>query len=74
MGSDCRWVVSVFAWAVASDGRPLLTLSSVAVAATLRFGYVVLVAPGRSVFWSAWFLAVAAFCEILWLMLTSTLF
>ena len=63
----------MLAWAVASDGRPLLALLSVVVAATVRYAYVVLIAAGRAVFWSAWFFAVAACCELAWLAGTSAL-
>ena len=67
------WALAVIAWAVASDGRPLLALFSVLAAAAIRCAYVVLVAAGRAVFWSPWFFAVAAICELAWLLGKSTL-
>ena len=66
------WGLSVLAWAVASDGRPLLALFSVVGAAAIRYAYVVLIATGRAVFWSAWFFAVAALCEVAWLVGSSS--
>jgi hypothetical protein len=62
------WALSVLAWAIASDGRPLLALLSLVAAAAIRCAYVVLIAAGRAVFWSAWFFAVAAVCELVWLL------
>ncbi len=62
------WGLSVLVWAVASDGRPLLALVSVVAAAAIRCAYVVLIAAGRAVFWSAWFFAVAAGFEVVWLL------
>jgi uncharacterized membrane protein len=63
------WGVSVVLWAVASDARPLLALLSVLAAAAIRGVYVITMSPGpgRSVFWSPWFFAVAALCELVWL-------
>jgi len=63
------WAVSVLVWAVASDARPLLALVSVVAALAIR-GVSVIVTrsdSGRSVVWSPWFFAVAAFCELVWL-------
>jgi hypothetical protein len=65
------WALSVFAWAAASDGRPLVALLSLVVAAVIRYAYVVLIAAGRAIFWSAWFFAVAAVCELAWLFVIS---
>jgi hypothetical protein len=67
------WGASVLIWAVAADGRPLLALFSVIVAAVVRYGYVVLFTAGRAVFWSAWFFAVAALVEVAWLVGSSAL-
>lgn len=63
------WAVALIAWAVASDARPLLALLSVVAAVAIRTVYVVTTSwgKGRSVFWSSWFFAVAAVCEIAWL-------
>jgi hypothetical protein len=63
------WGLSVVAWAAASDARPLLALLSVAAAAVIRCLYVVVTGwgKGRSTFWSPWFFAVAAGCELVWL-------
>jgi hypothetical protein len=63
------WLVSVVLWAIASDGRPLLALLSVAAAIVIRCIYVVMtrLGTGRSTFWSAWFFVVAAACEVAWL-------
>jgi Na+/glutamate symporter len=63
------WLVSIALWAVASDARPLLALLSVAAAVVIRCVYVVTtrLGTGRSVFWSSWFFAVAAACEVAWL-------
>jgi hypothetical protein len=63
------WIVAVIAWAIASEGRPLLALLSVLAAVLIRCVYVVLTpwGRGRSVFWSSWFFAVAAACEVVWL-------
>jgi hypothetical protein len=57
----------VLLWAVASDARPLLALLSVLAAAAIRGVYVITTGPGRSVFWSPWFFAVAALGEVVWL-------
>ena len=73
-----RWVrllgltLAVAAWAVASDARPLLALLSVVAAAVIRGVYVITTGwgKGRSVFASSWFFAVAALCEIAWLVVT----
>ena len=65
------WTLSVLAWAIASDGRPLVALLSIVAAAAIRYPYVVLIAAGRAVFWSAWFFAVAAVCELAWLFVLS---
>jgi hypothetical protein len=66
------WALSVAAWAVASDARPLLALLSVVAAAAIRGVYVITTSwgKGRSVFASSWFFAVAALCEIVWLAVT----
>jgi hypothetical protein len=63
------WLLALVVWAVASDGRPLLALLSVVAAVVIRTVYVVMASwgKGRSVFWSSWFFAVAALCEIVWL-------
>src|SRR5471030_1480919 len=63
------WLISTVLWVIASDGRPLLALLSVAAAVVIRCVYVVMtrLGTGRSVFWSAWFFVVAAVCEIAWL-------
>jgi hypothetical protein len=63
------WTFALVAWAVASDARPLLAFLSVVAAVVIRTVYVVMTSrgKGRSVFWSAWFFAVAAVCEIAWL-------
>jgi hypothetical protein len=63
------WLLSVALWVVASDGRPLLALLGVAAAIVIRCVYVVMtrLGTGRSVFWSSWFFAVAAACEVAWL-------
>ena len=57
-------------WAVASDARPVLALLSVASAFVIRAVYVITMewGRGRSVFWSPWFFAVAALCEVGWLL------
>jgi hypothetical protein len=68
------WSLSVLFWALASDGRLLLALASLLVAALIRCAYVVLIAAGRSVFWSPWFFAVAGVVEIAWLTGTSSRF
>lgn len=64
------WALAVVAWAIASDARPLLALLSVVAAAAIRGVYVIMTSwgKGRSVFASAWFFAVAALCEIVWLL------
>jgi hypothetical protein len=59
----------VIVWVAASDARPLLALVSILAAFAIR-GISVIVTrtgTGRSVFWSPWFFAVAAFCELVWL-------
>lgn len=63
--------LAVIAWAIASDTRPLLALFSLLAAVAIRSIYVILTRWGRgqSVFWSAWFFAVAALCELVWLAL-----
>jgi hypothetical protein len=63
------WLLSVLLWALASDGRPLLALLSLVAAVVIRCAYVVMtrLGTGRSVFWSSWFFAVAAACELGWL-------
>ena len=63
-------MLSVLVWAIASDARLLLALLSVLAAAVIRCVYVVTVNTGkaRSVFWSPWFFAVAAACELAWLL------
>ena len=63
------WAVSVVAWAIASEGRPLLAVFSVAAAVVIRCIYVILSGwgKGRSTFWSPWFFAVAAGCELIWI-------
>lgn len=70
------WLVSVALWVLASDGRPVLALLSVLAAAVIRCVYVVMtrLGTGRSVFWSAWFFAVAAGCEVVWLIARSNNF
>ena len=55
------WALSVLLWAIASDARPVLALLT-------RSGI------GRSVFWSPWFFAVAALCELAWLFVLSSHF
>ena len=64
------WGASVLVWAVASDARPLLALLSVGAALVLRGVYVITMrwGRGRSVFWSPWFFAIAALCEVAWLL------
>ena|ERR1700722_643097 len=65
------WAGSVLCWAVASDARPLVAVLSVLAAAVVRGIYVVAGwGAGRSVFWSAWFFAVAAVCELVWLVVS----
>ena len=63
------WALSVLLWAIASDARPVLALLSLLTAATIRGVYVIMTKAGigRSVFWSPWFFAVAALCELVWL-------
>jgi hypothetical protein len=63
------WILGLLVWAVASDARPLLALLSLVAAASIRGTYVICTSwgKGRSVFWSSWFFAVAALCEVLWL-------
>jgi hypothetical protein len=62
-------MLALIAWAVASDARPLLAVLSVGAAVVIRTVYVVTTSwgKGRSVFWSPWFFAVAAACELAWL-------
>jgi hypothetical protein len=66
------WALALVVWAVASDARPWLALLSVLAALVMRSVYVTATSwgKGRSVFWSSWFFAVAAFCEIVWLALS----
>jgi hypothetical protein len=72
-----RWVrrlgaaLAVVGWAIASDARPLLALFSLLAAVAIRTVYVIMTRAGRglSVFWSAWFFAIAALCELAWLAL-----
>jgi hypothetical protein len=65
----------VLVWAIASDVRPLLALLSLSAAVALRGAYVIVGwGKGRSVFWSPWFFAVAAVCEIAWLIVDGRLF
>ena len=66
------WALGVIAWAIASDARPLLALLSLVAAAVIRGVYVITTrwGTGRSVFASAWFFAVAALCELVWLGVT----
>ena len=63
------WAVSLIAWAIASDGHPLLALVSVLAAVAVRTIYLMAAGGGkaRSVIVSPWFFAVAATCELLWL-------
>jgi hypothetical protein len=63
------WGLSVIVWAIASDARPLLAVLSLLSAAALRGVYVVTTrsGPRRYVIWSPWFFAVAALCELAWL-------
>jgi hypothetical protein len=66
---ELGWGLSILAWLLASDARPLLALVSFLAAVAIRTAWVVL-SPwgrGRSVFWSAWFFGVAALCEVVWL-------
>ena len=57
-------------WAIASDARPLLALLSLVAAWLIRVAYVVTtrLGNGRAVVWSAWFFAIAAICELAWLL------
>ena len=66
------WVLALGVWAAASDARPWLALLSMLAALILRTGYVTATSwgKGRSVFWSPWFFAVAALCEVVWLALS----
>jgi hypothetical protein len=68
------WALSALLWAAASDARPVLALLSLLAALTIRCVYVVMtrVGIGRSVFWSPWFFAVAALCELVWLFVHSS--
>jgi hypothetical protein len=61
-------------WAIASDARPLLALLSLIPAWLIRVAYVVMtrLGNGRAVLWSAWFFAIAAICELAWLLERST--
>jgi hypothetical protein len=63
------WALSVALWAIASDGRPILALLALLAATLVRGVYVITThwGKGRSVFWSPWFFAVAALCEVAWL-------
>jgi hypothetical protein len=62
------WALAVVLWGVASDARPLLAVLSLLAAMALRGAYVITgLGKGRSIFWSSWFFAVAALCEIVWL-------
>ena len=63
------WGLSVVLWAVASDARPLLALLSMLPALAIRGAYIIVSSsgPDRSAFWSPWFFAVAALCELVWL-------
>jgi hypothetical protein len=65
------WALSVVLWALASDARPVLALLSLLAATVIRGVYVITTSwgKGRSVFWSPWFFAVAAVCEVTWLVL-----
>jgi hypothetical protein len=62
------WSLSVLVWAIASDAHPLLAGLSVLAAVVIRGVYVIATGrgKGRFVFWSPWFFAVAALCEIIW--------
>ena len=62
------WAVSVLLWAIASDARPVLAVLSVLAAVAIRGVYVIATSwgKGRFVFWSPWFFAVAALCELAW--------
>ncbi len=64
------WVLAVLVWAIASEAQPLVALLSLGAALVLRGAYLVLFGTGRSrsVFWSPWFFAVAAACEVAWLL------
>jgi hypothetical protein len=66
------WVLALVVWAVASDARPWLALLSVLAAVVVRTVYVTVTSwgKGRSVVWSSWFFAVAAFSEVVWLALS----
>jgi hypothetical protein len=69
------WALGVLLWAVASDARPLVALLSLLAALVLRGGYVIVGwGKGRSIFWSPWFFAVAAVCEVAWLIADGRLF
>ena len=63
------WLLSIILWAAASDARPLLAGLSLVAALGVRAVYVTVIGwgRGRSTFWSAWFFAVAAVCELGWL-------
>lgn len=62
------WLLGVALWVIASDGRPLVAGLSVLAALVIRAVVVFVVRGGQSfsVFWSAWFFAVAAACELGW--------
>ena len=62
------WLVGVAVWALASDGRVLVAALSVVAALVIRGFFVIVLRGGQSfgVFWSAWFFAVAAACELAW--------
>ena len=62
------WALSVVLWAIASDARPVLAVLSVLAAVVIRGVYVIGTSwgKGRFVFWSPWFFAVAALCELVW--------
>jgi hypothetical protein len=61
--------LALVGWAIASEARPWLALLSVIAAVVMRTVYVTATSwgKGRSVFWSPWFFAVAAACELVWL-------
>jgi hypothetical protein len=63
------WALAVLLWLVASAAHPWLALLSVLAAVAIRTVYVVGMrwGRGRNVFWSPWFFAVAAVCELAWL-------
>jgi hypothetical protein len=63
------WLLSVVLWAVASDARVVLALVAAVTAGVILGAYVVTTGwgKGRSLFWSPWLFAVAALCEVVWL-------